>query len=232
MPDPQTIVEVEGLDKTYASDGVSVEALKKIRLRIDRGEFVTLAGPSGSGKTTLLNLIGALDQPTRGRVVVLGEDLARLGKNELANFRLRRIGFVFQAYNLINVLTARENVEYIMLLQGVSPPERRGRTEEILIRVGLKDYCDTLPTRMSGGQQQRVAVARAIAARPELVLADEPTANLDSATGASLIDLFRELSEAYQTTFVISSHDPMVIEKTKRLIRLHDGEITEDRGTS
>lgn len=222
------MIRLEKLSKTYHSEDVSVEALKGVDLEIQRGQFVTLAGPSGSGKSTLLHLLGALDHPTGGRILVEGRDLAALGKNQLADFRLRKIGFVFQAYNLISVLSAYENVEYILLLQGAEAKVRRERAIQLLERVGLKDYIHTRPVHMSGGQQQRVAVARAIAANPAIVLADEPTANLDSKTGEALIDLFRELGEAYQTTFVIASHDPMVMEKTKRLVRLKDGRIVED----
>jgi len=222
------MISLQKLSKTYHSEDVSVEALKGVDLEIQRGQFVTLAGPSGSGKSTLLHLLGALDHPTGGRILVEGRDLAALGKNQLADFRLRKIGFVFQAYNLISVLSAYENVEYILLLQGAEAKARRERAIQLLERVGLKDYIHTRPVHMSGGQQQRVAVARAIAANPAIVLADEPTANLDSKTGEALIDLFRELGEAYQTTFVIASHDPMVMEKTKRLVRLKDGCIVED----
>lgn len=226
--DHNPLISLEALSKTYRSNGIQVPALKSVSLSIEKGEFVTIAGPSGSGKSTLLHLLGALDSATSGRVVIDDHDLSELSQTELARFRLESIGFVFQAYNLINVLTARENVEYIMLLQGLDAAKRRQRAEEVLVRVGLKEYLDTVPTHMSGGQQQRVAVARAIAANPALVLADEPTANLDSKTGAALIDLFKELQEQYEMTFVIASHDPMVLRKTKRLIELHDGNIIKD----
>ncbi len=224
-----SVVILEGLSKIYQSDGISVEALKNIHFKIGKGEFVTLAGPSGSGKTTLLNLIGALDRPSTGKILVHGKDLSQLSGDERALFRLRRVGFVFQTFNLIHVLTALENVEYVMLLQGTKGSMRRAKARKLLQRVGLENYFDTLPSKMSGGQQQRVAVARALATHPDLILADEPTANLDSVTGSDLIDLFRELCRDYQTTFIVASHDPMVIEKTQRLIRLHDGEVVDDR---
>jgi len=223
------MITLKNLSKTYHSDGLAVEALQGVNLEIKKGEFVTLAGPSGSGKSTLLHLLGALDHPTLGEIFIDGQNIGSLNKNKLAEFRLRKIGFVFQAYNLISVLTAYENVEYVMLLQGVSLKQRKKRAEELLVRVGLANYIHTRPIHMSGGQQQRVAVARAIAANPAIVLADEPTANLDSKTGADLIALFRELGESFAMTFVVASHDPMVIEKTQRLIRLKDGQVVEDR---
>ena len=218
-------IELLGVSKIYRSDGLAVRALSDIQLNIDWGEFAVLAGPSGSGKSTLLHLIGALDRPSEGKVVVGDQDLGKLSRNELADFRLRKIGFVFQAYNLIPVLTAQENVEYLLLLQGVERKERAARATELLKRVGLADQVRKRPGEMSGGQQQRVAVARALASRPEIVLADEPTANLDSQTGAGLIDLFRELNEQFHITFLFASHDPMVIQRAQRVIRLHDGRI-------
>lgn len=222
------MILVQKLSKTYHSADVFVEALKAVDLEIQKGEFVTLAGPSGSGKSTLLHLLGALDHPSSGKIFIDHQDLSILNKNELANFRLRKVGFVFQAYNLISVLSAYENVEYIMLLQGVDAKTRKEKAISLLEQVGLQDYIHTRPPHMSGGQQQRVAVARAVAANPQLVLADEPTANLDSKTGEALIELFRKLGKLFGMTFVIASHDPMVIEKTQRLIRLKDGEIVED----
>lgn len=222
------MITLQNLSKTYHSEDVAVEALKAVNLEIKKGQFVTLAGPSGSGKSTLLHLLGALDYPSGGKIFIQGQDLSSLDKNQLAEFRLRKVGFVFQAYNLISVLSAYENVEYILLLQGVDAKTRKEKAIQLLERVGLKDYINTRPVHMSGGQQQRVAVARAIAANPELVLADEPTANLDSKTGEALIDLFRELAQSFQMTFILASHDPMVMQKTKRLVRLKDGEIIED----
>lgn len=223
-----TLIHADGVSKTYHTNGVPVRALHSVSLEISKGEFVMCAGPSGSGKSTLLNLIAGLDLPTEGTVTVNGHALGKLTANELAEFRLHTIGFVFQAYNLIPVLTALENVEYVMLLQGVSKKERRERAKDVLIRVGLEKNITSRPHQMSGGQQQRVAIARAIAARPPLVFADEPTANLDSQTGSDLVDLFRELASAYETTFILASHDPMVLGKAKRLIRLSDGRVTED----
>ncbi len=218
-------IVLEGVGKVYQTDGLAVEALRNINLSLDAGEFAVLAGPSGSGKSTLLHLIGALDRPTKGNIHVAGQDLSKLNRGKLSDFRLRRVGFVFQAYNLIPVLTAIENVEYILLLQGVGREERKLRATHFLERVGLSDQMRKRPGEMSGGQQQRVAVARALATRPQLILADEPTANLDSANGAGLIDLFRELNEQFKTTFVFASHDPMVIERARRVIRLKDGSV-------
>ncbi len=219
------MISLENVSKIYHSDGIPVPALRNIQLKINRGDFVTLAGPSGSGKSTLLHLLGALDQPTEGRVLIADEDLSLLSRQKLASFRLHRIGFIFQTYNLIPVLTAQENVEYPLLLQKINRQEREERSIGLLKRVGLGDQLRKKPGEMSGGQQQRVAVARALATRPQVILADEPTANLDSATGMGLINLFRELNEQYQTTFVFASHDPMVIERARQVIRLHDGEI-------
>lgn len=216
-------VLLEGVEKTYQINGLAVRALQNINLSFDAGDFAVLAGPSGSGKSTLLNLIGALDRPTRGVVRVAGENLAQMSARKAADFRLHRLGFVFQAYNLIPVLSALENVEYILLLQGTDSEERRKRASELLDRVGLRDQRNKRPNEMSGGQQQRVAVARALASRPEIILADEPTANLDSQTGAGLIDLFRELNEQFRTTFLFASHDMRVIERARRVIRLRDG---------
>ena len=223
-----SLVRAEGLEKVYRVDHVEIPALRGIDLTIGEGEFLAIAGPSGSGKTTLLNLIGGLDRPTAGRVFLEGEEITSLSRARLAELRLRKIGFVFQAYNLLPVLTALENVEYVMLLQGVPARERRRRALEILKEVGLEGYADRLPGRMSGGQQQRVAVARAIVARPRLVLADEPTANLDSGTGSELLDLMRRLNRDHDVTFVFSTHDPLVMERAERLVRLRDGKIVID----
>lgn len=218
-------ISLEGVTKIYHSDGLPVKALDTISLNIEKGELVVFAGPSGSGKSTLLHMIGALDQPNQGKVFVASKNLDDLNSKQLAEFRLRKIGFVFQAYNLIPVLTAQENVEYPLLLQNIERLEREKRSLQLLERVGLLDQKNKRPGEMSGGQQQRVAVARALASRPEIVLADEPTANLDSQTGASLIDLFRELNEDYKTTFVFASHDPKVIERARRVVRLLDGRV-------
>lgn len=218
-------IEIDHVDKIYDSNGLSVSALTDITLTLDTGEFAVLAGPSGSGKSTLLHIIGALDTPTRGSVRVGGQELVGQSPHFLSHFRLTQIGFVFQAYNLIPVLTAQENVEYPLLLQGVARPQREARAKELLESVGLSALRHKRPNEMSGGQQQRVAVARALAGSPQIVLADEPTANLDSTNGASLIDLFRDLNERLHTTFLFASHDPMVIERARRVIRLKDGRI-------
>lgn len=221
----QAQIRISHVTKIYRTDGIAVQALTDINLGVTGGEFSVLAGPSGSGKSTLLHLIGALDQPTGGQVIVADQDLRGLSREELADFRLRKIGFVFQAYNLIPVLTAQENVEYTLLLQGVSRREREERSVDLLGRVGLGDQLQKKPGEMSGGQQQRVAVARALATRPAMILADEPTANLDSTTGTQLIDLFRELNEQSGVTFLFASHDPMVIERAHRVIHLKDGKV-------
>ncbi|HSA59913.1 MAG TPA: ABC transporter ATP-binding protein [bacterium] len=219
------MIRLEHITKVYHADGLPVRALSGIDLSISPGAFAVLAGPSGSGKSTILHLIGALDRPSEGRVLIEGDDLYRRSRKELADFRLHKIGFVFQAYNLIPVLTARENVEYPLLLQRIPPDGRRARSEDLLRRVGLGDQSGKRPGEMSGGQQQRVAVARALAARPRIILADEPTANLDSKTGSELIDLFRELNEQYKVTFVFASHDPMVIRRAHQIVRLKDGRV-------
>jgi putative ABC transport system ATP-binding protein len=222
------LVEARGLEKVYRQGTVDVPALRGLDLVVKQGEFSVLAGASGSGKTTLLNLIGALDRPTAGTVRVDGQDLARLGSRELARLRLRRIGFVFQAYNLLPVLTAYENAEYVLLLQGVPAEERQRRVTDLLHAVGLEGMEHRRPTALSGGQQQRVAVARAIAAEPALVLADEPTANLDSKTGTELVQMMRRLNQERGVTFLFSSHDPKVIDHADRVIQLEDGRIVAD----
>ena len=220
-------VRAQRVTKIYQQESVAVEALKDVDLEIAAGEFLALVGPSGSGKSTLLNLIGGLDRPTAGHLWVADVELGELSRRALAELRLKRIGFVFQEYNLIPVLSALENVEYVMLLQGVADGERRTRALAILKEVGLEGLEDRRPGELSGGQQQRVAVARAIVTEPALVLADEPTANLDSATGAALMDLMRTLNEEKHVTFVFSTHDPMVMERAKRLVRLKDGRIAK-----
>jgi putative ABC transport system ATP-binding protein len=224
------LVEVAGLHKTYPG-GSKVAALKGIDLVITRGEFTALAGPSGSGKSTLLNMIGTLDRPTKGTVSYDGHIVSTLGPDPLSDFRLRSLGFVFQAYNLIPVLTAVENVEYPLVLQGVDAAERRQLAHEALGWVGLETYAERRPDLLSGGQQQRVAVARAIVTRPSLVLADEPTANLDSKTGAQLLDLMQGLNKDHGITFLFSSHDGAVLERARRVVRLQDGELLSDERT-
>ncbi len=219
------VVRAEQLTKVYRQNGIPVNALQAIDLQIEAGEFVALVGPSGSGKSTLLNLIGGLDTPTSGRIWIGEQEIGVLSKSQLSDVRLRKIGFVFQEYNLIPVLSALENVEYVMLLQGVAEAERRSRSLAILRDLGLAGLEHRRPGQLSGGQQQRVAVARAIVSEPMIVLPDEPTANLDSTTGAALLDLMRELNESKGTTFVFSTHDPMVMQRAKRIIRLRDGQI-------
>jgi len=222
------IIQTKKLTKVYDDSAVKIAALRGVDLTVKRGEFMALAGPSGSGKTTLLNLIGALDTPTEGSIYVSGEALSRMSKTQLSDLRLHHIGFIFQAYNLIPVLSARENVEYVMLLQGVEEKERIRRAEEILTEMGLADYINSRPNEMSGGQQQRVAVARAIVSNPDVVLADEPTANLDSKTGEALLDQMRHMNETHGITFVFSTHDKMVMDHARRLVILKDGAIDED----
>jgi len=223
-----TAVRCVDLCKTYRQGEEDIKALDHVSIEIDRGGFVCLSAPSGGGKTTLLNAIGGLDKPDSGEVYIEGHRIDNLSKGELAELRLRQIGFVFQAFNLIPVLTARENVEFVMQVQGVPAGERRQKAVEILEEVGLAGLEDRRPADMSGGQQQRVAVARAIVSRPALVLADEPTANLDSKTSDGLMELFRELNDHHNTTFVIATHDKRVMSYAKRLVRMLDGRIVED----
>lgn len=222
------IIQTSRLYKDYATNGVTVKALRGIDLTIDTGEFSALAGPSGSGKTTLLNIIGGLDHPTKGQVTVNDILLNDQPARELARIRLNRIGFIFQAYNLIPVLTALENVEYILLLQGVDKEERYQRSSGILREVGLGDELHRRPQELSGGQQQRVAVARAIVSQPDIVLADEPTANLDQKTGAMLLDMMHDLNKKKGITFLFSTHDQMVMERAERLLHLVDGQVSDD----
>ncbi len=222
------MIRVEQLEKVYEDNGVPVHALHHIDLNIDRGEFLAIAGPSGSGKTTLLNLIGALDKPTSGRITFEEHLLQGLDKNSLSSIRLNKIGFIFQAYNLIPVFTARENVEFKLMLLGVPDNERRARAFGILDELGIGDLADKRPNKMSGGQQQRVAIARAIVNNPPLVLADEPTANLDSTTAHALLDLMLKMNEEKDITFVFSSHDRQVLEHARRVVILKDGVIAGD----
>lgn len=222
------MIVLENVEKDYLHHGKKIPALRGVSLTIQGGEFSALAGPSGSGKTTLLNIIGGLDAPTAGSVTVDGTALTALSPRELADMRLRKIGFVFQAYNLIPVLSALENVEYVLLLQGLEKKQRRERAEAVLTEVGLIDQLHRLPHELSGGQQQRVAVARAIVSAPSIVLADEPTANLDQKTGAMLMDIMHEMNLKKGITFLFSTHDPMVMERSERLIRLSDGNIVSD----
>jgi putative ABC transport system ATP-binding protein len=216
------------LCKTYRQGDQDIKALDHLSMEVGDGGFVCLSSPSGGGKTTLLNAIGGLDKPDSGEVYIAGERIDNLSKGDLADLRLHRIGFVFQAFNLIPVLSARENIEFVMQVQGVPAQERREKSLEILEEVGLGGLEDRLPSEMSGGQQQRVAVARAIVSNPALVLADEPTANLDSKTADELIDLFKHLNEHHGTTFIIATHDQRVMAYAKRLIRMLDGRIVEE----
>jgi len=222
------IVECVKVCKHYGEGNLIVHAVRDLDLAVDQGEFVSLSGPSGSGKTTLLNLIGGLDRLSSGEITVAGRRIDELDKTALADLRLREIGFVFQAYNLIPVLSASENVEFIMQLQGVAAAERHRRAREILAEVGLEGLGNRRPGELSGGQQQRVAVARAIVSKPSIVLADEPTANLDSETSLGLLETMQALNSSRGTTFIVASHDPQVIEFTRRRIRMRDGRISED----
>jgi len=222
------VIRTEKLEKIYGDNGVPVKAVDGVDLTIKKGEFLVIAGPSGSGKTTLLNMIGALDQPTSGKVYLEGEDLSRKSRSQLANLRLRKLGFVFQAYNLIPVLNALENIEFTMMLIGISEKEREDRAMKVMEELGINELAYKRPNEMSGGQQQRVAVARAIVNNPSIVLADEPTANLDSKTGESLLDLMEQMNKEKDITFVFSSHDPQVINRAKRLLKLQDGRIKID----
>jgi putative ABC transport system ATP-binding protein len=221
------LVELENVTKTY-KDHVSVHALRGVTLALQPGSFAAVAGPSGSGKTTLLNVVGALDRPDSGRVRIAGVDLTATPPDLLADFRLRHIGFVFQAYNLLPVLTALENLEFIPALQGEPREQRIRRAEELLRTVGLADIRDKRPNELSGGQQQRVAVLRAILTEPEVVLADEPTANLDSTNASLLLDMMEKLNREKHITFLFSTHDPLVMERARRLIRLRDGTVVSD----
>ena len=222
------VIVTEGVTKVYAADGIPVNALGGIDLTIRSGEFTALMGPSGSGKTTFLNIISGLDNPTEGKVWLAGKVLSDMSGNELSDFRRDNIGFIFQAYNLIPVLTVEENIEYIMLLQGVSKAERHERVTSMLESVGLKGLANRNPTQLSGGQQQRVAIARAMVSEPAIILADEPTANLDSKTGADLLAMMDRLNAETGMTFIFSTHDPMVKESARRLITLRDGQIDTD----
>ena len=224
----QTVI-CRSVSKIYRQNTVAVHALTDVNLEVPRKDFACLSGPSGSGKSTLLNLIGGLDRPTTGEIEVDGKRVDRMERAELARLRLHRIGFVFQAYNLIPVLTARENVEFVMQLQGVPPESRRTKALEILNEVGLEGLEDRRPGELSGGQQQRVAVARAIVSEPALVLADEPTANLDSKTAENLMQLLVHMNTEHNVTFIFSTHDKLVMDFSRRLIKLHDGRIVDDQ---
>ena len=223
------VIETNNLIKIYQQGDIEVKALNDVSINFQQGEFSAIVGPSGSGKTTFLNSIGGLDTPTSGKVVINDTDITNLKSNELIDFRLRNIGFVFQAYNLIPVLTAKENVEFIMLMQGDSASDRKSRAEELLNAVGLSDQINRRPGQLSGGQQQRVAVARALASKPKFVLADEPTANLDSTSTSNLLDIMHRLNKEENMTFIFSTHDQRVIDRAKRIITLEDGKILSDK---
>jgi putative ABC transport system ATP-binding protein len=226
---PETpVFQTRDLHKHFRQGDTEIHALSGIDLTVDPGEFVVIAGPSGSGKSTLLNILGLLDTATRGEVRLDGRDVAGRSKAELAALRRDKLGFVFQAYNLMPVLTARENVELVMEFRGVPPAERRRRSSEVLTQLGLAELVDRFPEQMSGGQQQRVAVARAIAGSPSVVLADEPTANLDSVSASALMDLLDSLNTEHGVCFVLSSHDPRVITRARRIVTLRDGRVTSD----
>jgi len=222
------IINIKNLEKIYNESEVKVHAVRGIDLSFEEGEFAAVVGPSGSGKTTFLNMVGGLDNPTEGEIVINNKSITGFSPSQLIDFRLWNIGFVFQAYNLIPVLTARENVEFIMHLQGKSKKERHARSKELLTAVGLGDRLDSRPAKLSGGQQQRVAVARALASKPKFVLADEPTANLDSTSTANLLEMMERLNKEENITFIFSTHDQRVVNKARRVITIEDGKINSD----
>lgn len=222
------IIEIQGLHKIYDEKSFPVHALNGIDLKIEAGEFIAVVGPSGSGKTTLFNMIGGLDEPTRGRVIIDQIEMTAMSERQKTNFRLRHVGFVFQSYNLIPVFTAKENVEFIMQLQKVGKQEREQRTLELMQAIGLTDKINCRPAKMSGGEQQRVAVARALAAKPRFVLADEPTANLDSVSANRLLEIMEKLNLIEKITFIFATHDPRVVSKARRVITIQDGHVVSD----
>jgi len=222
------VITTKDLHKVYSETKVPVNALNGISLSIEEAEFTAIVGPSGSGKTTLLNMLGGLDAPTSGEVYINGTNITGLPSRRLIDFRLHNIGFVFQSFNLIPVLTARENVEFILQLQGVGKTERQQRAVELLEAVGLPDKIDNRPGDLSGGQQQRVSVARALASKPRFILADEPTANLDSKSTAELLDIMMKMNEQYKTTFIFSTHDQRVMDRARRIITIEDGKVAKD----
>jgi putative ABC transport system ATP-binding protein len=224
----KTVIDAHNISKVYNPKGIPVHAVNDVHLHLLEGEFTALVGPSGSGKTTLLNLIGGLDKPDKGNIFINGTDITKLSAGELIDFRLHNIGFVFQSYNLIPVLTAKENAEFIMLLRGVKTKDREERLMQLFKEIGLVDKMNVRPAQLSGGQQQRVAVARALASKPHFILADEPTANLDSVSAANLLDLMAKLNKEENMTFLFSTHDQRVIERARRVITLVDGRIASD----
>ena len=226
------LIETKNLVRIFGAGETKVTALDHVNVVIEEGEFTAIIGPSGSGKTTLLQLIGGLDEADEGDVFLSGTNIANMSGTELSDFRRDHIGFIFQSYNLIPVLSAEENIEYIMLLQGIAESQRKQRVQEMLALVGLEGMGDRRPAQLSGGQQQRVAVARAMASKPDIILADEPTANLDSATGIALLEVMRELNQQMNMTFVFSTHDQKIMDRADRLIHLADGKIEEDERRS
>jgi len=224
----QQVILIDQISKKYGSLDNQVVAVDNVSLTINRGEFTALVGPSGSGKTTVLNLMSGLDVPSGGKIFLAGKNISEMHGNDLSDFRRDHIGFIFQSYNLIPVLTAFENVEYILLLQNIPEEERKQRVQSILKEVGLEGREHRKPSELSGGQQQRVAVARALVSNPDIILADEPTANLDSHTGSALLDMMKELNESKKITFVFSTHDSMIMERAKRLVYLKDGKVFKD----
>ena len=222
------VIETREVCRYFGTEETQVKALDHVSFTVEKGEFTAIIGPSGSGKTTLLHLIGGLDNPTSGIVELAGVNIANMSGNQLSDFRRDHIGFIFQSYNLIPVLSAEENIEYIMLLQRIATKERKERVKEMLHLVGLEGMGDRRPSQLSGGQQQRVAVARAMASHPDIILADEPTANIDSKTGISLLEVMRDLNQNHGMTFVFSTHDEKIMERATRLVHLHDGKIELD----
>ena len=222
------VIEIQGVTKNYPLGSTTVHALKSIDFTVGEGDFLSIVGPSGSGKTTLLNIIGCIDHPSGGRVVVHGNDITKMSDKQLTDLRLHRIGFIFQTFNLIPVLTVRENVEFPLLLmkkRNFSKKDLRDRAEKLIAEVGLQEYIEHRPYELSGGQRQRVAIARALVTNPDLVLADEPTANLDSETGEKILELMAELNRVEHTTFIFSTHDPDVLKYAKRIVKIRDGRI-------
>lgn len=222
------VIDTHNISRVYNPDTIPVYAIRNVHLHIKRGEFTALVGPSGSGKTTLLNLIGGLDKPDQGRILINGTEITALSAGGLIEFRLYNIGFVFQSFNLIPVLTAGENAEFIMLLQGKSKKERDARMKQLFREIDMEDKMDRRPGELSGGQQQRVAVARALASKPQFILADEPTANLDSKSASNLLDIMDKMNREENITFIFSTHDQRVIERARRVITLVDGEVASD----
>jgi len=222
------VIDAHNVSKVYNPETIPVYAVNNVHLHLERGEFTALVGPSGSGKTTLLNMIGGLDKPDEGNIFINGIDITKLSASQLIDFRLHNIGFVFQSFNLIPVLTAKENTEFIMLLQRLSKSERNARVKQLFHEIGMEDKLNSRPSQLSGGQQQRIAVARALASKPQFVLADEPTANLDSKSASNLLDIMAMLNKEEQITFLFSTHDQRVIDRARRVITLVDGKIESD----